>query len=596
MYQGQIELPDQPVTVVGRQVSMQPVVVGRCFGWLHPARGTVGRDVAVLICPGLYRDQLDAHHGLRLLAGDFAAAGYPAMRLDYPGMGDSADLDPGAEHWATWQRSLHSALDWLRGATGARQVVLCGLRIGATLATLVATQRDDVAALILLAPVLRGRSYVQQLHVQARLQRPAVPPLAEGLDFYDVRFGAETVERLSKVDLRRTKLAPGLQVVMFEQADSRLSEECAANWRGMGALVSRRDFDGLDPLLRHNEDAEGVPADFSSLLAWLREAVPGRPKLIAEASWPLPSLGRPGWIETPQRFGPGEGLFGVLCRPDRCDIDTVVLICNTGRDPHYGVSRFGVEFARHLASVGIASLRFDFAGLGDSIGPPGKETVLTSMFAPDRPLDISAAVDHLMQLGYRRVAINGNCSGAYHALHGAVADPRIGTLLLLNLPLFERRAGDRTDFLYRRMTRPSQYLLRFFSRQAWGRLLHQRPHAIGAQIIGAQCRRVGERIRQAGLRMAERSGWVGPQSIGRGAMRTLAQRCARTLFLYSFEDIGLDAMEQEFGRDATDLRWFAGAALQIIPDMDHSLSTRTMRQTAIEVLTRFLIASHAEAN
>ena len=35
--------------------------------------------------------------------------------------------------------------------------------------------------------------------------------------------------------------------------------------------------------------------------------------------------------------------------------------------------------------------------------------------------------------------MNGLCSGAYHAFHGALADERVGALLPINLPLFTLR-------------------------------------------------------------------------------------------------------------------------------------------------------------
>jgi alpha/beta superfamily hydrolase len=590
MYSDRIDLHDAALTVAGRGSFMRPVVVGRCCGWLHGCGEAMGGDVAVLLCPGLNRDLVDAHHALRMLGNDLAAAGYPTMRLDYPGIGDSADPagdDPFAvEYWSAWQQSLHAALDWLRATTGARHVVLCGLRIGATLASLVAEKRDDVKALILLAPVLKGRTYIQQLHMQARLQRQHAPPLTSGLEFYDVRFGAETVDLISAVDLRRARLAAGLRVAMFEQSPSRLGSECAGAWSERGVEVFCTDFAGLEPALRHNEETEGTPADFSRVMAWLQTAIPARPMPLAGASWPAPSLAQPGWIETPQRFGEDDRLFGVLCCPDGRASDMAVIIGNAGRDPRYSVSRFSVEFARHLASLGVASLRIDFAGLGDSIGPPGKESVLTSMFGTDRTGDLAAAVDRLQQLGYRRIAVHGNCAGAYHGLRGALADPRIDTLLLLNLPVFEWHDGDTVDFVYRKTMKPGRYLVKVGSRDTWGRLLRGSLDLGG--ILHAQYARQHARLREAGLRLAERLGWIGPQGGGRHAMAVLARRGAKTLLLFSAHDNGLDMMEQEFGQGFAGLRAFAGADLRIAHEADHLLSTRAMRQAAIQIMAQFL--------
>ena len=182
---------------------MTPVTFNETFGWLHTPRGGVGR-VAVLICPSLMQDALLSHVSLRLLGDKLAEAGYWALRFDYPGTGDSeaeGDVEPPEGHWQSWLNSIDGAADWVRQTTGASELVLCGLRIGATLASLVAAKRDDVAGLIQLAPVMRGNSYVRQLLVQAQLQTGQPLPAGEDLIFYEFRFSPRTLDQMLAVDL-----------------------------------------------------------------------------------------------------------------------------------------------------------------------------------------------------------------------------------------------------------------------------------------------------------------------------------------------------------------------------------------------------------
>jgi dienelactone hydrolase len=576
---------------------MKPVVVDRCFGWLHAVDSQQRGDVAVLICPGLGRDRLDAHHAIRQLADELAMAGYPAMRLDYPGTGDAGELVGGEAssdgHWTLWQQSVGAALDWLRAATGAQRVVLIGLRIGGMLATLVAEQRGDVAGLVLLAPVLLGRSYIRQLQIAAEREPYTDASAAGGLNFHDVQFSAETVRLMSAADLRQARLPPGLRVAMFGAPSSGLGNDCVRAWTERGVVVVRASFDGLGPMLAHNQETEGAPTDFSSVLDWIRRTVPAGLATAASVAWPAPSLAQPGWIETPQQFGAGDRLFGMLCEPDGQAGDVAVIITNTGRDPHYGFARFGVEFARRLAREGVASLRIDFAGLGDSVGPAGKESVLSAIYESDRAPDIRAAVDVLARRGYRQIAVHGLCSGAYHALHGALADRRIGTLLLLNLPLLQWRRGDKVDFAHRRIIRPSEYALKIGNRHVWSRLLRGKLDV--SEILRAQSYRLYDELRTAGLRFAEQRRWIGPRTVGRRAMAAFAQRGVRTLFLYSPDDHGINVMEQEFGRAGAGLRGFAGAEMRIVPGLDHLLSTRAMRQTVVEMMVRFLVEPHEPA-
>jgi alpha/beta superfamily hydrolase len=575
-----------------RERMAKPVVFNNCFGWLHSSQASAASDVAVLLCPGLNRDALDAHYPLRLLADEFAAAGYPTMRFDYPGTGDSCDLaevdgEP-AEYWAAWQQSVAVAADWLRGSTGARGLVFCGLRFGATLATLAAGQREDAAGLILLAPVLRGRSYMRQLSIEAQLHGGSAGSVGDTLDFQELRFSAETVAAISQVDLRQVRLASGCEVGVFSQSDSSLLSDCVQAWTRGGAKVACASFDRLEPMLHHNIQGEGQPSDFSAVIDWIRQAVPAGKISRPDISLSSSILSQPGWAEEPLRFGADDRLFGMLCRPDSRAGELAVIITNTGVDPHYGFARFGAEFARRLAGAGIVSLRLDFSGLGDSLGVPGKEAVVSSIFESDRVPDISAAADALESLGYRRLAMQGLCSGAYHALQGAVADPRIEMLLLVNMPVFHWRSGDTIDFVAHKHA-PGDYLRKLRSLGTWKQLLLGKFDVRG--IIRAQRERLFERIWAAASAAARKLGCAVSQNPAHLAMAALSRRHAKTLFLYAPEDGGFDVFEQHFGRGGAGLRAFQGASLQIVQGIDHSLSSRGMRRTVAQLMIAFAAAS-----
>lgn len=571
-------------TVPDRLQLSTPISFNDCFGWLHRARDAPGSDIAVVLCSGLIRDALDSHHSFGLLADELATAGYPTLRYDYPGTADSCDPTDG-EYWAAWQQSVHDAVDWLRAITGARRVVLAGLRIGATLATVTAGTRDDVAGLILLAPVFRGRSYIRQLRVEAPL---ANANQHDSLDFQELRLSATSIKLIENVNLREVVLGRGHQVAIFAQADSKPLLDCIQAWGGQGAEIVSTGFSGLEPLLRHNQQGDPMPADFSSITSWLRRAVPARAIPTPDQTPGPARLRPPGCVEIPLRFGAEQRLFGMLCTPDGAPADIAVIIGNTGRDPHYGPGRFGVEFARRLAAEGITSLRIDFAGLGDSLGYSGRETMMSAMFEADRTPDIGAAIDVLEALGYRRFAIQGLCAGAYHALHAGLADKRLDTLLLVNLPVFTWRAGDTIDFVARKTSSTRRYLVNLMKAEQWIFLLKGKFDLSG--IVRAQSARIFDRICDRIILTLERSGLLRSRNFARVAMANLSRRGVRTFFLFAPDDRGIDVMLQNFGRGVALLHSFGGASMQIVPDIDHMLSTRTMRQTAGDLLTDFVTA------
>ena len=131
------------------------------------------------------------------------------------------DVEPAEGHWRAWQKSIDGAADWLRATTGASELVLCGLRIGAMLATLVAAERHDVAGVIQIAPVVRGNSYVRQLLVQAQLQTGQPLPPDQDLIFYEFRLSPRTLDEMRAVDLRKLKLVGGQRVAIYPRAASK---------------------------------------------------------------------------------------------------------------------------------------------------------------------------------------------------------------------------------------------------------------------------------------------------------------------------------------------------------------------------------------
>ncbi|WP_428395195.1 alpha/beta fold hydrolase [Lichenicoccus sp.] len=371
-------------------------------------------DTAAVLCAGLGRDTATGHRSWRLLADALAVAGYTTLRFDYPGCGDSCDTD-GGDAFAGWQQGLDAAIDWTLAATGtlpgAPRIVLIGLRFGAALATLAAIGRHDIVGLVQLEPVLRGRSYVAQLTTVARLRGQ---PAGAALIVDELVLSAAATRRMAELDLRQA--APGCPVALFSTAGG--------------------TFAGLEPLLRPTHLADEPDIDPTRLLSWLRTAAPWHPTGLPTPTVASVPLRPEGCIETPQQFGEAGRLFGMLCQPTDQAGGAVVVMVNPGGDPHHGYARFSVEFARRLARAGIASLRMDFAGLGDSANP---NEATTHVFEADRSRDIAAALDALAALGYRRFALHGLCSGAYHAFKAALAEPRITTLLLVNLPWFNLR-------------------------------------------------------------------------------------------------------------------------------------------------------------
>jgi len=194
--------------------------------------------------------------------------------------------------------------------------------------------------------------------------------------------------------------------------------------------------------------------------------------------------------EEPICFGTGHGLFGILSTP-ACPRENAppVLIANTGANPRYSNSRTTVGLARWLAANGIASMRMDGAGIGDSALDTGERG---QPYSQQGDNDLTAAIDELSRRFGTSVLVLGMCSGAFHALRAAYEDRRIAGLILVNLQKFVWREGDSLSVVQRITPRTTQFYLRNLVRQhAWRRLINGRINVGGIALTGQRQRGKG---------------------------------------------------------------------------------------------------------
>ena len=149
--------------------------------------------------------------------------------------------------------------------------------------------------------------------------------------------------------------------------------------------------------------------------------------------------------------------LGIVHQPERM-LSTAVLIVVGGPQYRVGSHRQFVQLSRALADANIASLRFDYRGMGDSAGSKQDFDAICQ--------DIEAAIDCLMSTipHIERVVIWGLCDAASAALIYAPNDARVCGLVLLNPWLRNEQAMAKTMVKY-------YYLRRLCSLQFWKRLL-----------------------------------------------------------------------------------------------------------------------------
>lgn len=139
-----------------------------------PRAGRARRGI--VFCPPFGEEMNRSRRSVALQARRMAASGIAVLLVDPYGTGDSAG-EFGEASLAVWLDDLRRAHTWLR-ETGCEATALWGLRLGASLALLVAqTLGPACDRLLLWQPVLKGRVFMTQF---LRLKIAAQMLSAEG--------------------------------------------------------------------------------------------------------------------------------------------------------------------------------------------------------------------------------------------------------------------------------------------------------------------------------------------------------------------------------------------------------------------------------
>ena len=208
--------------------------------------------------------------------------------------------------------------------------------------------------------------------------------------------------------------------------------------------------------------------------------------------------------QSPVRFGAGNSLVGMVTTPaHQAPVTTACLMFNMGANHRVGPRRINVKLAHSLAARGMASLRFDLGGVGDSDAFDSANDLQTRSVH-----DLQAAMDLLERmLGIRQFVIVGMCSGVEHAVSAAAVDTRVLALSLFDGFAFPERRARWERTLRRALAAPAhpsfpgktkRWLVRHLTgnpsaKPLPGFLTEKQPPEIRAAWFGALLNRLVER-------------------------------------------------------------------------------------------------------
>jgi pimeloyl-ACP methyl ester carboxylesterase len=556
----------------------------QCYGFLHRPEGPTNQGVVIVNDFG-YRG-LCAYWALRRLADRLASEGATVLRFDLPGTGDSPAIED--DRVAQWGPSVEEAIDFLRSQAGIEEVLVIGYGLGAALGLNAAALRPVVKAIELIDPRWRGAVAVAET---------ASAPLAGGQLVSDHFLTNAEVTSLTALRAELTPRSPPLDLtaVTFDEAAGRDLAQAAERAGVTVNVIASTEGPRLlkDPLY-----SQEVPEFFDGIVERLRRrrAAPlavGLARLRARIECP-----EHGYDEEAIANVEADGAVqhGVLAVPrSTASPHALVVIFGTSANRRTGMHNNNTAWARALASAGIATLRFDASGIGDSrprAGAPDNDSLRNLTVS-----DATAFLGELRQRGFTELGAMGLSSGGFNAFQFALRDHAVLGLLGLNTARFVSESLE--DFERANIKTTATYWAALRSPATWTRLLRGR---VNARYIA---RALGERLRrqaQTKLKLVTARLKPAGETVLGQAHREMLELLARPGFqvqlVYSEGDKYIEEFEKHFGPRGAVLARHHDCEVTFLPGMDHSMSAPDAAAKVAALCVRFFtraLATHAGA-
>lgn len=558
---------------------------GALFGWYHPPKGNAGGGRAVVLCPPLGYEGICAYPALRIFAERLAAAGHPVLRFDYEGTGDSGGLDSDPARVRAWTESVIHAVDEVRALSGASEVCLFGIRMGATLAATAAAERGDIDRVVLWNPCPTGRAYAREAKMFRQFAEQTgeltARPKAEG-DTNEESGGflltGETLDGLKKLDLVKLEKKVANSVLVIGRDDVPDDDKVARALEGKGAVAKYEKLGGYAEMMVAPHKSVFPEAVYTAMREWLDETTHDAPRADAASRGASTAnasgVVAPGVREEAIRFGDNGMYFGVLTEPTDASLakgKPLVIFSNTAGNYRIGPNRMYVEMGRKLAAMGLPSIRIDVSGIGDSVIWEGEWE--NHPYGDQLTLDIREAIKALKSSKRAEsFGVAGLCSGAFVGYHSALADESIVSVVLINPQTFVWEDGmslDVNPLANRDQT--EYYKRRFFAKEAWMKLLKGGvdPRYAATALAG----RVADVTRATMAKIKSKI----PIDPSKGsdvarALDAMTKRGVDVLFVFAGGDPGIDNLNEKVGTAMQALTKRSNFTIETIDGPDHSFT------------------------
>ncbi|MGB2875125.1 MAG: hypothetical protein WBB76_06580 [Gaiellaceae bacterium] len=482
---------------------------------LHdPPAGAGSR--AVLLCPQLGWDDVCSYRSRFEWAERLSARGFSALRLDFPGTGDSPGSHDDPRRLDAWTQAVAEAARLLQ-ARGSGRVAGIGIGVGGLVLWRAVAAQAPVDELVLWGVPANGRQVARELRAFARVEADSLGVSDGQLAPGGFPQSAELLAELETLDLAALPLPrrPDRRALLLERDGLPVADVVVAELERTGADVATGPGPGYGEMLAEPAFARAPYPVFEQVDAWLGPAgAPAASPTKAEVE----SVAVDAQVEElPLRIEhDGKQLLGVLAQPERPNGSLCAVLLNAGAIRRIGPNRMWVDIARRWAALGVPTFRLDFAGIGDAEGDGARFADVGELYDPDFSAQIRAALDALQgRLGADSFLLVGLCSGGYWAFQGAQHDRRVvataainpGVLVWSRLLLRDRRLQPLRSTLSRSLARGDVAALSVLLRVVTARLRGRLARALRLDRLG----RALDRLRDRGTVVLFLFGEVEPQ-------------------------------------------------------------------------------------
>jgi dienelactone hydrolase len=562
--------------------------VGELFCSYHPSRGTVQRSCAVLLCDPFGSDRMTLHLTYRELARRLAAAGFSALRVDYPGTCDSEGGVRGAPQIGRWLEGLDAAADWLRGRSGCSELCVFGALLGGTVASLMAARRNDVRGLALWGAYVSGRAALREFaafRATSGSNPAGLRPTGweegdeEAIGFLITRA---TAAELRAIDLLKSESPDIEHAAIFKRNRAYDVEKLASYFRQTVSNVFVQPEALMDMADLYKERTQPPSVVLDEMLAWWTSTY-GEVEPRSDRDIHVPALKTRVALRTSDgqlvheevvRFGKDPAMFGIVTEP-AVGAETsrlAAIFLAGGTNYHVGINRNNTEWCRSLAAQGLLTMRFDIRGLGES--PPRRPEELAMLYLDETRDDVREAIDFLeRRYGPHRVALVGLCAGGFQAFHSALSDRRIRGLIMLNPLRFERAdasGNDAYDPVEFRSV--ASYLEMAFDPESWRRIIAGQVKL--RRIAKAVAMRLGDHATASTMQAVARvMGKAPPPSTWlAGALLSLTDRGSNVFIVFNEGDGIVSIFDECIALDRERLMATGRFATEVFSNSDHIFS------------------------